>query len=159
MVPIRGKSENPPPARYGTEPVPKKSVMIAYKGRSNDVSVAPSINREQINSPCTDHAKSTVRAHENRSMSIFAIIQQNPAGPSGRLADAIERDGNPSYALSEEVWLYSLPGTAREVSELLGIADGSNGSAVVVEVGSYFGRANPAIWSWIKQNWEGTPIG
>jgi len=38
-------------------------------------------------------------------------------------------------------------------------ADPILGSAVVIEAASYFGRANPAIWSWIKTHWEGVEVG
>ncbi len=45
-------------------------------------------------------------------------------------------------------------GAAKEVSDTLGITDGAAGAALVFEVASYFGRANPNIWSWIKDNWD-----
>jgi hypothetical protein len=40
--------------------------------------------------------------------------------------------------------------TAIEVSNALGITDGSNGSAIVVSIGSYYGRASSDIWEWMK---------
>jgi hypothetical protein len=88
-------------------------------------------------------------------MSIFVVVQQNKSGPKGSLADMIGSIGMPHYALSEGVWLVANDGTARDTCEKLGIAEGETGTAVVTEVGSYFGRANPAIWSWIKANWGG----
>lgn len=92
-------------------------------------------------------------------MSIFVVIQQNASGPQGTLADRIATLDVPHYQLADGVWLVSNVGTARDTCEKLGIAHGETGTGVVTEVGSYFGRANPAIWSWIKQNWEGTPLG
>lgn len=92
-------------------------------------------------------------------MSIFVVIQQNSSGPGGSLAQRIATIGTPHYKLADGVWLVSNAGTARDTSEKLGIAEGETGTAVVTEVASYFGRANPAIWSWIKQNWEGKPLG
>ena len=97
--------------------------------------------------------------YEIRIMSIFVVVQQNPAGPNGSLADMIVSTGLAHYKLQEGVWLVSNEGTARETCEKLGIVDGKTGTAVVTEVGSYFGRANPAIWTWIKKNWGGQPIG
>lgn len=56
-------------------------------------------------------------------------------------------------------WLVSAQGTAKDVSDAVGITTGAAGSAIVVEVASYYGRANPAIWSWVKVKWEGPPNG
>ena len=64
-----------------------------------------------------------------------------------------------TYDLGNGAWLISDSVTAKEVSDKIGISDGTNGSAVVIEAASYFGRANPAIWSWIKAKWEGGPNG
>ncbi|MFL6844247.1 MAG: hypothetical protein ACJ8ER_05130 [Allosphingosinicella sp.] len=92
-------------------------------------------------------------------MSIFVVVQQNPSGPSGTLANALTGSAMPNYKLADGVWLVSSAGTAKDISEKIGIAEGANGTGVVTEVASYFGRANPAIWSWIKQNWEGNAVG
>ncbi len=92
-------------------------------------------------------------------MSIFVVIQQNASGPSGTLADAIRGSNLQNYKLANGAWLVSGAGTAKDISEKLNIPGGAIGTAVVTEVASYYGRADPAIWSWIKQNWEGTPIG
>jgi hypothetical protein len=92
-------------------------------------------------------------------MSIFVVIQQNKSGPKGVLADMIVSTAIPSYQLLEGVWLVANEGTARDVCEKLGIAEAETGTAVVTEVGSYFGRANPAIWTWMKANWGGQPLG
>ena len=92
-------------------------------------------------------------------MSIFVVVQQNASGPGGTLAKAVADANMPNYKIADGVWLVAHPGTAKDTSEKLGIPGGTNGTAVVTEVASYFGRANPAIWSWIKQNWEGKAIG
>lgn len=39
--------------------------------------------------------------------------------------------------------------TAKDVSDKLGITDGSNGSAIVLNIAGYFGRSNPQVWEWI----------
>jgi hypothetical protein len=54
-------------------------------------------------------------------------------------------------------WLVSTKGTAQELSTRLGVASGENGAAVIIEIASYFGRANPNIWSWIKGKMEAPP--
>jgi len=91
-------------------------------------------------------------------MAIFAIIKQT--APVDNLASAI-RTAFPlaHYDLGDGAWLVAASTTAMELSEKLGITECTNGSAVIVEAASYYGRANPAVWSWIKANWEGTPLG
>ena len=92
-------------------------------------------------------------------MAIFAIIKQ-PGLYGEKLGAAIgQRYPDAFYSLSNDAWLVSDIGTAQDVSERLGITSGENGSAVVIEMASYFGRANPAIWSWIKTMWESPPGG
>lgn len=94
-------------------------------------------------------------------MTIFVIIRQADRD-SDRLASAIaENYIDDFYALSDGVWLVSDHSTAMDVSRKVGITSASDGpptslcSAVVIEAASYYGRANPAIWSWIKTKWEG----
>ena len=65
-----------------------------------------------------------------------------------------------NYDLGSGVWLVAGPGSAKDISDKLKITpDGVNGTGVVIEAASYFGRANPAIWTWIKNQWEGGPHG
>lgn len=48
----------------------------------------------------------------------------------------------------------SYHGTAQELSGLLGITDGTNGTGVVVAVSSYYGREAANIWDWVSSRWE-----
>jgi len=90
-------------------------------------------------------------------MSIFAIIKQ--PGQTDNVGDSIRMHfPTAHYTLGADAWLVSATTTAQELSERLGITSGISGSAIVIEAASYFGRANPAIWSWIKANWEGPPL-
>ncbi len=87
-------------------------------------------------------------------MSIFAIILQ-PNPNSGNLPGVIAREYKEDHLqLGQNEWLVADSGTSKEVSDKLGITDGKNGAAVVLEVSSYYGRANNNIWSWIKNKWE-----
>jgi hypothetical protein len=47
-------------------------------------------------------------------------------------------------------------GTSREVAEKLKIQDKENGpgSAVVLSVSAYWGRASQDLWEWLKVKWE-----
>lgn len=88
-------------------------------------------------------------------MAIFAVIPT--PNPNGAKLGSIIADqfSDANYPMDgEHGWLVSANLTAKALSDTLGITDGSNGSALVLEVASYFGRANPNIWSWIKLHWE-----
>jgi hypothetical protein len=93
-------------------------------------------------------------------MAVFAIIHQ-PGAPVEKLANAITAAyADSNLPLGNGAWLVAGPGTAQDVAGKLGVAPGNEaGSAVVVEAASYFGRANPAIWSWITANWGARPVG
>lgn len=92
-------------------------------------------------------------------MTIFVVIQQADAGPP-RLESALKSAyPDDMYNLGHGAWLVSDNGTAIDISNKLKITDGEAGSALVIETASYYGRANPAIWSWIKSKWEGGPNG
>lgn len=87
-------------------------------------------------------------------MTLFTIIQQ-PGTVGNKLANAVSAAyPDDVYDLGNGAWIVSDSATAKEVSDKVGISEGENGSGVVVEVASYFGRANPAIWSWMKTKWE-----
>jgi hypothetical protein len=54
-------------------------------------------------------------------------------------------------------WLLSAPRTAKEISDSLGISDGKTGTALVVSVGAYFGRAQADIWDWMNARMQRVP--
>jgi hypothetical protein len=92
-------------------------------------------------------------------MTLFAIIQESGAN-SDKLAASISKlYPDATYVIDSRAWVVSDTLTAKGVSDKLGISDGENGSALIFEVASYFGRSNPAIWSWMKSKWEGAPSG
>lgn len=87
-------------------------------------------------------------------MAIFAIIRQTEDAVLGGVVAKAYPTAH--YRLNDASWLVAAPGTAIEVSESLGLGAAGPNSGVVIEIASYYGRANPAIWSWIKSNWEGS---
>ena len=93
-------------------------------------------------------------------MAIFAIILQ-PGANGEHLPHSIATAvGEGKFLkIADGSWLVSDRGTAQDLSGRIGITEDHAGSAVVLEIASYYGRANPAIWSWIKTNWEGAPLG
>ena len=87
-------------------------------------------------------------------MTVFAIMSTsvNPeleAAMNERYPDA------KSYRVSDTAWLVAYKGTARELSETLGIRRGGIRGAVVVPVtSSYYGVASSALWEWLKTAFE-----
>lgn len=92
-------------------------------------------------------------------MPVFAVIRQTD--PASALHGAVIREfPEAHYDLGSGVWLVAGTGTAQEVSNKLGITpDANTGTGIVIEAASYYGRANPAIWTWIKNLWVGGPNG
>jgi len=96
-------------------------------------------------------------------MTVFAILL--PA-PNPKLADAIKAAYPDEWlALSDTQYLVSSAGTAMEVSTKVGIADPNDrqkpslGSAVIIAMSSYYGRAPTPVWEWVKTKLEKPPNG
>lgn len=87
-------------------------------------------------------------------MSIFAVLTEanNPK------LEAVVKEKFPDdhYMLAPNQWLISAKGTAQKLTEDLLIIDKEKGpgSAIVFNISSYYGMANPAVWEWIKEKWE-----
>jgi hypothetical protein len=85
-------------------------------------------------------------------MAIFAIL---PTRASPALEAEIRRVfPDDSLQVANGDWLISYPGTAVKLSEALGVTDGKNGSAIILQISSYYGRAPANIWDWIKAKLE-----
>jgi len=93
-------------------------------------------------------------------MTIFAVIPQ-PNPRTAQLGAAVESNfSDENYKLEDGGgWLIASKRPTQEISNLLGVTDGTNGAALVFEIASYFGRANPNIWTWIKTKWESSASG
>jgi hypothetical protein len=88
-------------------------------------------------------------------MAIFAVIVQTAPEGDGLAVSVQQHFPDANYQLDGgHGWLVAAKATAQQVSDTLGITNGKVGAALVFEVASYFGRANPNIWTWIKGNWE-----
>ena len=88
-------------------------------------------------------------ASPNTLFALFAA--SNPKA----LEQKLQAGGTPfpllNYKVSESSWLLIAPNTVitRELSDSLGISDGSVSGGVLVRVENYFGRANKDVWEWI----------
>lgn len=86
-------------------------------------------------------------------MAVFAVLM--PVNNATLEQSIEERFKTDALKIRPGQWLVAAPGTAKELSDTLGVTDGSNGSAVIITAASYFGRANPSIWEWIRAKWDG----
>jgi hypothetical protein len=92
---------------------------------------------------------------------LFAIFAaSNPEAMRQKLSASQDKFPFLSKPISDESWLVIAPNavTTKELSDMLGITDGTVSSAIVVRVENYFGRANTDIWEWITAK-IGVPFG
>jgi hypothetical protein len=88
-------------------------------------------------------------------MSLFAVLlpAENP-----NLVTAIkEKFPDPdNYQITPTQWIISAKGTAKQISETLGISgkDPSTGNAVILTIVDYWGRADASLWEWMRVNME-----
>jgi hypothetical protein len=87
-------------------------------------------------------------------MAIFVIFRvTQPA----QLEAALKREfPNDHYKVADREWLVSGMGSARAISDQLGISEGTSSSAIVFKMTNYFGRAPTEIWDWIQSKSEKT---
>ena len=80
-------------------------------------------------------------------MRLFVVVCENP---NPRIDAAVRRHFPKDHlALSFNAWLVGGQTTAQEVSQTLGIFDGTNGTGLVIGVASYYGRASKRTRNWI----------
>jgi hypothetical protein len=53
-------------------------------------------------------------------------------------------------------WLVIGDGTAKDVSDKLGVSDGVSGNAIIVTTSGYFGRAPNNVWEWLTAKMKAT---
>jgi len=84
----------------------------------------------------------------NLSMTIFVIF--NVSNPQS-LKVAIERVfPNDHLSLGASEWLVSSASmTSRDVGDAIEISEGKNGTAIIMAMAGYWGRASNNIWEWI----------
>ena len=87
-------------------------------------------------------------------MTIFVVFRvQDPLKMQARVAEFYPND---HFDLGNNEWLISSNGTAKTVSDVLGITaqPSKSGNAIVFSMESYYGRAGTNIWEWIKTKSE-----
>ena len=93
-------------------------------------------------------------------MAIFVVFRvQDPVRMRAAIVAVFPND---NFDLGNNEWLISAQGTAKALSDRLGITNeppGSQtvaGNAIVFSMENYFGRAANDIWEWIKTKAEAT---
>jgi hypothetical protein len=81
----------------------------------------------------------------------MAIFIVNFTGNNAQLAAAIRSQFPLDHiSISPEAMAVSFAGTAEELSKRLQISEGLSLGGVVTQMSSYFGRANPALWTFFQ---------
>jgi hypothetical protein len=88
-------------------------------------------------------------------MSLFAVLSVTE---NQKLIAAIkEKFPDPdNYQITPTQWIVSARGTAKQVSDTLGVSvkESPVGSAVILAISGYWGRANTDLWDWMKAKME-----
>lgn len=88
-------------------------------------------------------------------MAIFLVVPTgSQEGIKKALIDHKEKGDLDFIDLPKDGFFVSFKGTSQELSNAVGISDGSSGTAVVVAVSSYYGRAPTNLWDWVQSRWE-----
>lgn len=83
-------------------------------------------------------------------MSLFAVLSPKE---NHKLETAIKEKFPDNYQqLSPTQWIISAKGTAKQISDKLGVSIKENpvGNAVILGINSYWGRASTDLWDWMK---------
>lgn len=87
-------------------------------------------------------------------MTIYTVVVTREAAPDGfeaKLRSDFEHD---HLKIAPMVWLVAGTGPAKDISDALGISDGTVANGLVCSMSGYFGRAPTNVWDWIKDKWE-----
>lgn len=88
-------------------------------------------------------------------MAIFLVV---PTGDQAGIKKALidhKSGGHLDFIdLPKNGFFVSFSGTSQELSDIIGISDGSSGLGVVAGISSYYGRAPTNIWDWVKSRME-----
>ena len=81
-------------------------------------------------------------------MTVFVVL--NVSDPD-KVGEALKTNFGENYLqISSGEWLVAASGlTAKDISDKLGISEGTSGSAIIFTTAGYWGRAPNNIWEWI----------
>ena len=88
-------------------------------------------------------------------MAIFLVVPTLPSEALQPHLKALQDEEKIKYhVLPRGEFLVSYKGASQELSDLLGISNGSIASGVVASINSYYGFAGNNIWEWLSAHWE-----
>lgn len=88
-------------------------------------------------------------------MSIFLVVPTVTREELAPMLESLQGNGQLRFlALPKGEYLVSFKGTSQELSDILGISNGSKGAGIVAAVSSYYGFATNNIWEWMSAHWE-----
>jgi hypothetical protein len=89
-------------------------------------------------------------------MTVFTVVITRETAPDSFKERVEERFADNHKLVIPNVWLVAGRGSSHEISDRLGISDGSVGNGVVSSISGYYGRAPTDLWDWILAKWEET---
>jgi hypothetical protein len=79
---------------------------------------------------------------------IFAVFgASNPTGLEAVIASTFPTD---YLKIRDGEWLISAEGTAKDISDRLGISTSQPSNGIVVSISGYYGRQPTNVWEWIR---------
>jgi hypothetical protein len=109
--------------------------------------IVPSDRDSGVENSTSVDGSPTVRHSLYTIMTVFAIIAPSefPA-----LSEAIlMKFPNDNLTIAPGQWLVAGKGTAKDISDSLGITEGKVSTAIVFTIVGFYGYAAPNIWEWI----------
>lgn len=85
-------------------------------------------------------------------MAVFAVVCLSDS--SEQLEQAIRGAGFEYLRLPSDNFLVQYSGTTKDLSDRLGVSEGTSGNAIVMPVKSYYGRAEATVWEWLEAHWD-----
>ena len=83
-------------------------------------------------------------------MSVFAVLSRSPEDEKKKLAETLERLFPGNYlTFASGQWIVSTEGTAKELSDAIGMSEGTTATGIVATLTTYYGREQADIWEWI----------
>lgn len=88
-------------------------------------------------------------------MAIFMVVPTEPSELLRPHMESLQQAEKIKFQLLPRgEYFVSFKGASQELSDLLGISDGTKGSGVVASINSYYGYASNNLWEWLSAHWE-----
>ena len=94
------------------------------------------------------------RHSPNGMGALYAIVPLREPAPSALAHRINEMAAKTDLLLHDsyapQAWFVWFPGTAKELSDALGVQEGGKGSTIVMAVTSFHGYASRDLWDWLS---------